>query len=153
VYYIYNIFEEINKFLRKEYIWFFPVLSATIFEVSFKILYAKEMIDLTNFSHSTLLGISLTLSGFLLTGIGIMISVRDKPFIQTLIRAGYWKNIESSNFLGIVFTIISSMICLYNMILKNPNYYFTNIELLTFIIGITYFVIVVVWLKKSLEFI
>lgn len=149
---IINIKSDINKFLRINYTWFFPSTIIAIFQIVFWILDRRNLLDLTKVDHNAIMTINLTLAGFLLTGIGIMISIRDKEFIQTLIRAGYWKMIERSVFLGITFNIFSALLSLGNLIIKNSNIVVFNLEMSTFILGMTYFILVVVWLKKSLQY-
>lgn len=148
-----NAISDINRFFRKNYIWFFPALSLISFELYFLLSNIKGKLDLSKVDQNSLLTINLTLAGFLLTGIGIMISIRDKSFIQTLIKAGYWAKIEKSVFLGILFHIISALLSLVNLITKTNNIIVFNIEIACFILGLTYFVIVVVWLKKALKYI
>ncbi|AEY64805.1 hypothetical protein [Clostridium sp. BNL1100] len=148
-----NAISDINRFFRKNYIWFFPVIALLFFELFFWIININGKLDLTKVDQNAILTINLTLAGFLLTGIGIMISIRDKSFIQTLIKAGYWAKIERSVFWGIAFHVLSALFALVTLITRTNNIIIFNIENASFLFGLTYFIIVVVWLKKALRYI
>jgi hypothetical protein len=148
-----NMKAELNRFLRKNYISFFPILVFTVFQLSFWLLNLKGWLELSKVDHNALLTINLTLAGFLLTGIGIMVSIRDKAFIQVLIKMGYWQKIEHSVFLGIAAHILSALLSLLNLITKLNSIIVFNVETISFMLGITYFIIVVIWLKKALKYI
>ncbi|SHH53913.1 hypothetical protein SAMN02745135_01120 [Caloranaerobacter azorensis DSM 13643] len=148
-----NLWEDIKSFLRVNYVWFFPTICTLAFQIIFWVLNKNNNLDLSKIDYNSVLTINLTLAGFLLTAIAIMTSIRDKEFIQILIEMNYWQLIEHSVFLGIVFHIISALIAFYILITSLTSILIFNIMINSLLIGLTYFLLVVFWLKQALKYV
>lgn len=144
-----NALITIKCYINKYRIYFWPVAVVIIFSISIA-RFSSEGLKILNGKHFDILSTNAMLAGFLFTGIGIMISVNDKPFIKELKKAGYWSEMYKTTFLGITCNFISIGISLIGMISLNLPPYIIFFELLFLTLGLTFFVLTISSLKDTL---
>lgn len=148
-----NLKEDVSRFLRVHYNWFFPAIVLIVLQIVLNFLDIEKHIDFNDLDHNAILTINLTMAGFLLTALSIMIGVSDKEFVKILTETGHWNKIRRSVLLGLLFHILSSLLALINLIFITDNYIVFNLEISTFLVGMTYFCLTVFWLKEVFKYI
>lgn len=111
----------------------------------------KNILKSENFQYNAI-SMSATISGFLFTGISILISVMDKSRIKRLWDNHYLDNLYRAAFVGMISNIITIamaivLICC-NICYKAKNI-IIQIEIITLIVGLVFFA----WCIKQLIFI
>lgn len=111
----------------------------------------KKVFTSENFQYNAIT-MSTTISGFLFTGISILISTVDKERIKRLWDNNYLDNLYRAAFIGMIsniITVISAIIvicCSINNKIKNK---LIALEIITLIVGIVFFT----WCVKQLIFV
>lgn len=102
---------------------------------------SKILLQGNDFQYNVI-SMSAIIGGFLFTGISILISAIDKPRIKRLWEHNYLDNLYRSSFIGMfsnVITIITAFILLCCCVNDKLQSVFIYIEVVTFIIGIVFF--------------
>lgn len=125
IYKLYNIYRDIEEFMRRYAYLIFPLLFIAIY------IFLKKTLNISidEEFNSNIINVSGTLSGFLFTSLGIMLSLPENRFTQVLKESGYIEIIHKSMFLGIVFLIITLVFGLFNVL---PRF-----KIIFFIVGLS----------------
>lgn len=145
-----NTISRVKNFSRRNFIWAYPLCSILILSIIF---YFNSKTIVTNIDHELLLTVLSTLSGFLLTLLGILFSFRDKAFIKELINMNIWNKVEHSVFLGFMSGLIGIIFSLLNTLLTSPHWLLIYVELSLFIVTLTFLAIAGVWIKTCWKYI
>lgn len=135
MYFIENSISRIKNFSRRNFIWFYPICSLILISIIF---YYKHTSIISKVDHELLITVLSTLSGFLLTLLGILFSFRDKSFIQELIKADIWTNVEQAVFLGLMSGSSGLIISFLNTLLSTPHWILIFLEINLFIFTLVF---------------
>lgn len=128
-----NIYQDVIQYIIKYNYIIFPALVFTTYILTYYFTKFKIHTDL----RQNICNISGVLAGFLFTAHSIILALPgDKKFINLLKEYGYFKIMFINIFLGEITLIISLILSLFNL----AGY----ISLLTFLVGLTYTVILAI---------
>lgn len=100
--------------------------------------------------HFNLLTINSIFAGFLFTGLGIMVSIADKPRIKNLDLGGYMDNYYNAIYIALIFHITSTLLALTAlMLVKIPI--LIVFEQISIIFGVIFFIKSVIDIVKVIE--
>lgn len=153
----YNFKKNIFTYIELNRLIIFPVAIFILFEYIFFKFNMNELkifssIELQSF-HFNVLSINAVIAGFLFTGLSILISVSNKKIVKLLNKGGYLSIIDKSIYLGIfshLSSIAFSFVCMINTSLRLQPI-FTNIQFLSFLLGIAYFFMSIIKLKTVID--
>lgn len=117
---LYNIYRDIEEFIRRYAYLTFPLLLIIAYVICKKIF----NINIDEEFNSNVINVSGTLSGFLFTSLGIMLSLPENKFTQVLKESGYIEIIHKAMFLGIVFLIITLVLGLFKILSRLKTIFF-----------------------------
>jgi hypothetical protein len=100
--------------------------------------------------HYNLLTINAIFAGFLFTGLGIMVSVADKPSIKRLNEHGYLDKYYNSIYISVIFHLLS-IVASVAIILKVEKNLIYLAEKLSLIMGIVFFIVSVCYLMRIIK--
>lgn len=108
---LYNVKEEVKEHLIEFAYVYVPLFGLIVFALLAN--YVK--VDFDKEFKSNMINISGILAGFLFTSIGIMLTLPNNKFTQTLNSIGYMKIIFRAMVIGIFALLISMLLGLFNV--------------------------------------
>lgn len=112
-------------------------------------LTASSLVDLAAIKnlgddlHYNLISTAATIGGFLFTGVTILISAISNERVERLWENAYLNNLYRAAFVGIlanVATILSALASLFLLLSEEWSLYVIQVEIITILIGIVFFV-------------
>lgn len=117
---------------------FLLALLITILSFKYNLILQQPENIVESFSIN-ILTIDSIFAGFLFTGLGIMISISDKPRICDLDIAGYMDNYYNSIYIALIFLLISTVATLGFINIARVHYLLV-IQQLALIFGVMFFI-------------